>query len=59
MRRGALIVRAAAAAGLFSLSACSLLPSGWGGGAEKPQPAELQPDPKLLAVRQTWSARIG
>jgi len=59
MRRGALILRAAAAAGLLSLSACSLLPAGWGGGAEKPQPAELQPDPKLLAVRQTWSARIG
>ena len=59
MRGRALILRVAAAAGVLALSACSLLPSSFGGGPEKPQPAELQPDPRLLAVRQVWSARIG
>ena len=54
----ALMVRVAAAGGLLALSACSLLPASWG-GAEKPKPAELQPDPKLLGVRQAWSARVG
>lgn len=55
-RRVALIL---ACASLLSLSACSLLPSSWGFGVEKPKPAELLPDPKLLGVRQTWSAKIG
>ena len=59
MRRGTLILRVAAAAGVLALSGCSLLPSGFGGGPEKPQPAELQPDPRLLAVRQAWTGRIG
>jgi outer membrane protein assembly factor BamB len=54
----ALMVRVAAAGSLLALSACSLLPASWG-GAEKPKPAELQPDPKLLGVRQAWTARIG
>jgi outer membrane protein assembly factor BamB len=54
-----LIVRAAAAASFLFLSACSLLPSSLGGGPEKPKPAELQADPKLISVRQAWSARIG
>jgi outer membrane assembly lipoprotein YfgL len=54
----ALALRAAAATSLLALSACSLLPASWG-GAEKPKPAELQPDPKLLGVRQAWSARVG
>ncbi|MFL6692427.1 MAG: outer membrane protein assembly factor BamB [Ramlibacter sp.] len=54
-----LILRAAAAASLLSLSACAYLPSFLGGGAEKPVPAELQPDPKLIPVSQSWSARIG
>ena len=54
----ALTLRAAAAASLLALSACSLLPASWG-GVEKPKPAELQPDPKLLGVRQAWTARVG
>jgi len=29
------------------------------GGAEKPKPAELQPNPNLIAVRQAWSAKLG
>jgi outer membrane assembly lipoprotein YfgL len=41
------------------LSACSYLPTWMGGGAEKPKPAELQPDPKLLGVRQAWTAHVG
>jgi outer membrane assembly lipoprotein YfgL len=55
-RRLALIL---ASASLLTLSACSLLPASWGLGNEKPKPAELQPDPKLLAVRQAWSAKVG
>jgi outer membrane assembly lipoprotein YfgL len=54
----ALTLRAAAAASLLALSACSLLPASWG-GVEKPKPAELQPDPKLLGVRQAWTAHVG
>lgn len=59
MSVAATLLRAAAAASLLTLSACSLLPAGFGGGPEKPKPAELQPDPKLLGVRQAWTARIG
>jgi len=56
-RRLALIL---ACTSILSLSACSLLPASWGiGGPEKPKPAELQPDPKLLGVRQAWSAKVG
>jgi outer membrane assembly lipoprotein YfgL len=54
-----LTLRAAAAAGLLALAGCSLLPTGFGGGPEKPKPAELQPNPNLLAVRQAWSAKLG
>jgi outer membrane protein assembly factor BamB len=54
----ALGLRVAAAAGLLALSGCSLLPASWG-GAEKPKPAELQPDPKLIGVRQAWTAHVG
>jgi outer membrane assembly lipoprotein YfgL len=35
------------------------LPSFLGGGSEKPKPAELAPNPSLIAVRAAWSARIG
>jgi outer membrane protein assembly factor BamB len=47
-----------------TLSACSYipqlsLPSFLGGAAERPKPAELQPNPNLLAVRQAWSAKVG
>src|SRR5438309_632411 len=54
----ALTLRVAAAAGLLALSGCSLLPASFG-GVEKPKPAELQPDPKLIGVRQAWSAHVG
>jgi outer membrane protein assembly factor BamB len=48
----------ATAAGL--LAGCSLLPSSLPFmAAEKPKPAELQPNPNLLGVRQAWTARIG
>lgn len=46
-----------------SLAGCSMLPSlpniFGGGGAEKPKPAELPPNPATVAVRQAWTARIG
>ena len=57
--RKSLVLRAAAVASVVFLSACSMLPSFLGGGAEKPKPAELQADPQLLSVRQSWSAKIG
>ncbi len=49
------------------LGGCSLLPNSlpsaitsiFGGGAEKSKPAELQPNPSLIAVRPSWTARIG
>ncbi len=41
------------------LAGCSLLPSGFGGGAEKPKPAELPPNAALIAVRPAWTARVG
>ena len=50
-----LVVAAAAAA----LAACSLLPERLGGTVEKPKPAELQPNPNLIGVRQAWTAKIG
>lgn len=53
------LLRAGAAAAVLALSGCALLPSGWGGGAEKPKPAELETNPNLLGVRQAWTARIG
>lgn len=43
------------------LAGCSMLPSMpsfLGGGAEKPKPAELAPNPNLLGVRQAWTARL-
>jgi outer membrane assembly lipoprotein YfgL len=61
MRRFA--ARAVAALGALGLVAgltgCSWLPASWGGGAEKPKPAELPPNAALIAVRPAWSARIG
>lgn len=45
-----------------SLGGCSMLPSLpniFGGGPEKPKPAELPPNPAAVAVRQAWNARIG
>lgn len=59
MRAVPTLLRAGAAAALLALSGCALLPSGWGGGPEKPKPAELETNPNLLGVRQAWSARIG
>ncbi|MDB5912673.1 MAG: hypothetical protein JWP22_1348 [Ramlibacter sp.] len=49
----------AAAASL--LAGCSMLPSMpfLSSAAEKPKPAELQPNPNLLAVRQAWTAKVG
>ena len=38
-----------------TLIGCSL----WGGGTEKPKPAELGANVPVLGVRQAWAARIG
>jgi outer membrane protein assembly factor BamB len=56
--RGALRVAVlVGAAGV--LAGCSVLHSlPFVGGAEKPKPAELQPNPNLLGVRQAWTARL-
>ena len=54
-----LALRAAAAGMLALVAGCSLLPSSLGGTPEKPKPAELQPNPNLIGVRQAWTARIG
>lgn len=56
--------RAACALGLAALAGCSAfsgmsLPSFLGGGAEKPKPAELPPNPALLGVRPAWTAKVG
>ncbi|HEY1226687.1 MAG TPA: outer membrane protein assembly factor BamB [Ramlibacter sp.] len=44
-----------------SLASCSSLGSlgSLFGGSDKPKPAELQPNPASLAVRQAWSAKLG
>ena len=50
---------AAAAAAL--LAGCSIIPPSmafWS-TAEKPKPADLQPNPNLLGVRQSWTASVG
>jgi outer membrane protein assembly factor BamB len=56
--------RLAAAAGALSLLAgCGILPASMSlpffNSVEKPKPAELQANPNLLGVRQSWTARIG
>lgn len=48
-----------AASALAALAGCSILPSFLGGGSDKPKPAELQPNPATLPVRQAWANRIG
>jgi outer membrane protein assembly factor BamB len=60
MRRSRL-TRAVLAAGAAALLAgCSVFNSlPFVGGADKPKPAELQPNPELVAVRQAWTAKIG
>lgn len=49
----------AAAVLTLALAGCSMLPSSFGGGVEKPKPAELPPNVALIAVRPAWTARIG
>jgi outer membrane protein assembly factor BamB len=55
--------RAAALAAAVLLAGCTTLSNlnlpFLSGGAEKPAPAELQPNPALVGVRQAWQARIG
>ncbi len=52
--------RWALAVGLAGLVAgCSSLPASIGGSPARPKAAELSPDPRLLSVRQAWSARQG
>jgi outer membrane assembly lipoprotein YfgL len=56
----ALAAAAATLAGCSSLgSAFNWLPFVGGSTVEKPKPAELQPSPNLLGVRQAWTARMG
>jgi len=63
---GALLRRALRTFGgagiLALLAACSNLPPTLpliGARAERPKPAELQPNPSLIGVRQAWTGRIG
>jgi outer membrane protein assembly factor BamB len=62
-RRAPLLARAVLALALGAgLGGCAYIPSSWnvfGSSSEKPQPAELQPNPNLIGVRQAWTARIG
>jgi len=57
--------RAACALAVAALAGCSILPTGFslpsifGSTADKPKPAELPPNPALLAVRPAWTARVG
>jgi outer membrane assembly lipoprotein YfgL len=51
--RGSL--RIALLAGVLSIAGCSL----FGGGVEKPKPADLQPNPATLGIRQAWTNRVG
>ena len=53
VNRGAALLLAAA------LGGCSMLPSWFGSGTEKPKPAELGPNTALIQVRSAWTARIG
>ncbi|MDB5945848.1 MAG: hypothetical protein JWQ33_874 [Ramlibacter sp.] len=55
----ALAQRAAALALLAALAGCSMLPSWFGSGPEKPKAAELPPNVALIQVRPAWTARIG
>jgi len=53
--------RALAACCVFALAGCSVLDSlpFFGRGSEKPTPTELPPNPALMTVRPTWTARVG
>jgi outer membrane assembly lipoprotein YfgL len=42
-----------------TLAGCSLIPERFGGTVDKPKPAELQPNPNLIGVRQAWTAKVG
>ncbi|MEY4653858.1 MAG: hypothetical protein RI884_2439 [Pseudomonadota bacterium] len=42
-----------------ALAGCSMLPTFLGGTPPPPKPAELQPNPNLLGVRQAWTLRLG
>jgi outer membrane assembly lipoprotein YfgL len=53
-RLGAAAVLATVLAGCSFINSLPLI----GGHVEKPKPAELQPNPNLLGVRQAWSARL-
>lgn len=51
----------AAAAITTALTGCSMLPSlpFFGGGADKPRPAELPANPATLGIRPAWTQRVG
>lgn len=50
------VIRAAALAALVvALGGCSF----FGGRSERPKPAELQPNPASLGIRQAWTNRVG
>ncbi|MES2937972.1 MAG: outer membrane protein assembly factor BamB [Pseudomonadota bacterium] len=53
------LVLGAGAAALAGCSAFSWLPFVGGSTVEKPKPAELQPSPGLIGVRQAWTTRVG
>ncbi|HSV35958.1 MAG TPA: outer membrane protein assembly factor BamB [Ramlibacter sp.] len=54
-----LFARGAAVLCVLALSGCSMLPSLPFFGGEKLKPAELAPNPSLIAVRPAWTARVG
>ncbi|WP_427912045.1 outer membrane protein assembly factor BamB [Ramlibacter sp. MMS24-I3-19] len=59
MRRLPLASRVAGALLLCgALASCSSISTLFG-GSDKPMPAELQPNPASMAVRQAWSAKVG
>jgi len=56
-------MRRLAQAGLIAtaawLAGCSVLPTWLGGTPDRPKPAELQPNPATMAIRQAWNQRVG
>ncbi|MEH3087534.1 MAG: outer membrane protein assembly factor BamB [Xylophilus ampelinus] len=57
---GRILARGALAACMVAaLGGCSTVSSWFDFGSKKPQPAELGPNPGLVAVRPAWSAKIG
>ena len=59
LKHGRLSLSAVALAVAASLAGCSAMPTWMGGDPAKPKPAELGPNPNLIGVAQSWTARVG